>query len=78
MKMNSNLWMASTALMLSLAAPAFAQEADVPVEEVEATSAGETITVIGSAQKIWRQRDKPIWANRFSSRPRRSTRQNTA
>lgn len=60
MKMNSNLWLASTALMLSFAAPAFAQEADVPVEEAEEASAAESITVIGSRGKPRTDVDRPV------------------
>ena len=59
MKMNCNLWMASTALMLSFAAPALAQEADVPVEGAEAQPAAEeqAITVIGTNDI---DRDRPV------------------
>ena len=60
MKMNSNLWMASTALMLSFAAPAFAQDADVAVDEAEATPATESITVIGSRGKPRTDVDRPV------------------
>ena len=62
MKMNTNLWLASTALMLSFAAPAFAQETSVPVEEAEAapTAEEESITVIGSRGKARTDVDRPV------------------
>ena len=61
MKMNSNLWMASTALMLSFASPAFAQNTDVAVDEAEATPAAtESITVIGSRGKPRTDVDRPV------------------
>ena len=59
-KMNSNLWMASTALMLSFAAPAFAQDVDVPVEDAEGATATESITVIGSRGKPRTDVDRPV------------------
>ena len=60
MKMNSNLWMASTALMLSFASPAFAQDADVAVDEAEPAAATESITVIGSRGKPRTDVDRPV------------------
>ena len=62
MKMNCNLWMASTALALSFAAPAFAQAADVPAEEAETQPAAEeqAITVIGSRGKARTDVDRPV------------------
>ena len=60
MKMNSNLWMASTALMLSFASPAFAQDADVAVDEAASEAATESITVIGSRGKPRTDVDRPV------------------
>jgi iron complex outermembrane receptor protein len=60
MKMNNNFWLASTALMLSFAAPAFAQDADVSVEKAEAAVEDQGITVIGSRGRARTDVDRPV------------------
>ncbi len=58
MKINTHIWMASTALMLCASAPAFAQTADADATE-EAAEAPE-ITVIGSRGKPRTDVDRPV------------------
>ena len=58
--MSNNLWMASTALMLSFAAPAFAQDTDAPVEAAEAGVEDQGITVIGSRGRARTDVDRPV------------------
>lgn len=60
MKMNHVFWMASTALAVTLASPAFAQKAAPPAQSTAETEDQQEITVIGSRGKPRTDVDRPV------------------